>query len=249
MLLLKTFESIQPTYMLWRKKWHLKFFHIPRTLYPLKNLPHAFNYNTAELNLTKPNIFFLLEQYTKLTPNNPYLLTLWHYLYINHFMNQLFVNKTFTKYLNIQQLMEPNLLAYVIYGFKAIKWKRFYIIYGNEIWETLILAVWIKNLTLLMKWMKKYFESHHLRKHKRLFNLLIFLFGKLLWSYNIFFALKGVRVSMRGKFGKAGSVRKTRKYIKKGQCSYSNKNLAFVHRIIFIRTFTGTFSLTVEIFF
>lgn len=54
---------------------------------------------------------------------------------------------------------------------------------------------------------------------------------------------------LRGKFGKAGSVRKTRRYIKKGKCSYTAKNIALTSQTNIIRTFTGVFSIKFEVFF
>lgn len=54
---------------------------------------------------------------------------------------------------------------------------------------------------------------------------------------------------LRGKFGKAGSVRKTRRYIRKGKCSYTSKNIALVNQTNVIRTLTGVFSIKLEVFF
>lgn len=65
----------------------------------------------------------------------------------------------------------------------------------------------------------------------------------------MFLNLKGLRVSLRGKFGKAGSVRKIRRYIRRGKCSYSSKNLAMSEQTKVIRTITGVFSIKIEIFF
>lgn len=100
-----------------------------------------------------------------------------------------------------------------------------------------------------MSWMLLYFEKANLKKHRKLFLLLNLLLGKLIWNYNIYLQLKGLRLVLRGKFGKAGSVRKTRKYIRKGTCSYTSKNVASVNQTNVIKTLTGVFSIKLEIFF
>lgn len=58
-----------------------------------------------------------------------------------------------------------------------------------------------------------------------------------------------MRVILRGKFGKAGSVRKTRKYIKRGKCSYTAKKIGLVSQTNVIRTLTGVFAIKFEVFF
>ena len=97
--------------------------------------------------------------------------------------------------------------------------------------------------------MRGYFERTNLKKHRKLFLLLNLLLGKLVWNYNIFLQLKGLRVVLLGKFGKAGSVRKTRRYIRRGKCSYTSKNIALINQTNVIRTLTGVFSIKMEIFF
>jgi hypothetical protein len=94
-----------------------------------------------------------------------------------------------------------------------------------------------------------YFERTNLKKHRKLFIFLQLLLGNLIWNYNIFLQLKGLRVSLKGKFGKAGSVRKTRHYIKRGKCSYTSKNIGMVSQTNIIRTLTGVFSIKFEVFF
>lgn len=100
-----------------------------------------------------------------------------------------------------------------------------------------------------MDWMRKHFEKTNLKKHRKLFLLLNLLIGRLVWNYNIFLQLKGVRVVLRGKFGKAGSVRKTRKYIRRGKCSYTTKNIGLINQTNIIRTLTGVFAIKFEVFF
>lgn len=97
--------------------------------------------------------------------------------------------------------------------------------------------------------MRKYFEKTNLKKHRKLFLLLNLLLGRFVWSYNLFLQLKGLRIILRGKFGKAGSVRKTRKYIKRGKCSYTTKKIALINQTNLIRTLTGVFSIKFEVFF
>lgn len=151
--------------------------------------------------------------------------------------------------LNSRDIVPKHLIYYIVHSVKLIKWKRYYIIHSNEIIETLFIALWLKNIKLFMSWMRGYFERTNLKKHKKLFLLLNLLLGKFIWNYNIFLQLKGLRVVLRGKFGKAGSVRKTRRYIKKGKCSYTAKNIALINQTNIIRTLTGVFSIKFEIFF
>ncbi len=141
------------------------------------------------------------------------------------------------------------MIYYIVYAVKLVNWKKYYIIHSNHIVEILFIALWLKNIKLFMEWMRKYFEKTNLKKHRKLFLLLNLLLGKLIWNYNIFLQLKGLRVILKGKFGKAGSVRKTTRYIKKGKCSYTSKNIALINQTNIIRTLTGVFSIKFEIFF
>ena len=100
-----------------------------------------------------------------------------------------------------------------------------------------------------MKWLQKFFESRDLKKHRKVVILLGILLGKFAWGFNIFTKLKGLRVSIIGKFGKAGSVRKSRKYIKRGKCSFTSKKIAMVTQTKIIRTITGVFSVKLELFY
>ncbi len=97
--------------------------------------------------------------------------------------------------------------------------------------------------------MRKHFEKTNLKKHKKLFLLLNLLIGRFIWSYNLFLGLQGLRVALIGKFGKAGSVRKSRRYIKKGKCSYTTKKIALINQTNIIRTLTGVFSIKMEVFY
>jgi hypothetical protein len=176
-------------------------------------------------------------------------LKLWIHLQQAQQLTQLFMVKILPKFINTPTVIPTYLLPYLIFSAKSIKWKRFYIIHSNEILEKLYLSLWLKNLTLFMQWLKHYFEKRDLKKHKKLFLLLITILGKLIWGYNSFLQLRGLRVTLRGKFGKAGSVRKTRKYIKRGRYSYTSKNIAFISQAVVIKTKTGVFSIKLEVFF
>lgn len=97
--------------------------------------------------------------------------------------------------------------------------------------------------------MRKHFEKTNLKKHRKLFLLLNLLLGKFIWNYNIFLNLQGLRVALIGKFGKAGSVRKSRRYIRRGKCSYTTKKIALINQTNIIRTLTGVFSIKFEVFY
>lgn len=176
-------------------------------------------------------------------------INFWFFLYQQEYFSHVLKVPVIFKNFNSQKVIPASLLLYMLHSIKLIRWKRFYIMHSNEIVEILFLSLWLKNLKLFMDWMRKYFESTNLKKHRKLFLLLNTLLGKLIWNYNIFLQLKGLRVVLRGKFGKAGSVRKTRRYIRKGKCSYTSKNIALVNQTNIIRTLTGVFSIKLEVFF
>ena len=174
---------------------------------------------------------------------------MWDALYRNYYIGQLLLTPAYTNNINVHEVIPTPLLDYFLYSVKSLRWKSYYIKHGNEILELLFLSLWFKNLTLFMKWMRKYFEKINLKKHKKLFLLLKFLIGKLIWNFNLYLNIKGARIVLRGKFAKAGSVRKTRKYIKYGKCSYTSKQLASINETNIIRTTTGAFAIKMEIFF
>ena len=177
------------------------------------------------------------------------LISFYLYLYKTHYLSHILQTPVQFISINIQDIIPQELLSYMMYSATSIKWKKYYIVHSNEIIEMLFLCLWLKNINLFVKWIRKYFEKNNLKTHKKLFLLFKYLLGNFIWNYNLFFELKGLRLILRGKFGKAGSVRKTRKYIKKGKCSYTSKNLALVHRSTVIRTNTGTFAIKLEIFY
>ena len=194
--------------------------------------------------------FYLLTNSSKLQPHTQIdSQNFWFFLYQQQFFSLLFKIPVVLKNFNSQKVIPASLLLYMLHSIKLIRWKRFYIMHSNEIVEILFLSLWLKNLKLFMDWMRKYFEKTNLKKHRKLFILLNILLGKLVWNYNIFLQLKGLRVILRGKFGKAGSVRKTRRYIRRGKCSYTSKNIALVNQTNVIRTLTGVFSIKFEVFF
>jgi len=173
----------------------------------------------------------------------------WLFLYQQQYISLMLDNLVVFKSINSQQLIPQSLIAYIIYSVKSYNWKRYNITHSNEVIELLFISLWLKNLTLFMGWMRKYFEKANLKKHRKLFLLLNFLLGRFIWNYNIFLNLKGLRIILLGKFGKAGSVRKIRKYIKKGKCSYTSKNISLINQTNIIRTITGVFSIKMEIFY
>lgn len=61
--------------------------------------------------------------------------------------------------------------------------------------------------------------------------------------------VKGVNLSLKGKFAKAGSVRKSRRYIISGQSSRTSKQLGVYSKKLVIRTVTGVLGLKLSIFF
>lgn len=198
---------------------------------------------------TEFNILIALIQQSDNVPLTQVNSLFWDALYKNYYISELLRTPAFTKSINLQEVIPTALLDYLLYSVKSLRWKSYYIKHGNEILELLFLSLWFRNLTLFMKWMRKYFEKINLKKHKKLFLLLKFLIGKFIWNFNMFLNIKGARIILRGKFAKAGSVRKTRKYIKQGKCSYTSKNLASINETNIIRTTTGTFAIKMEIFF
>lgn len=202
-----------------------RFFPSDRTLKLLQAA--TINSNVSDLNT---NMFF-------------------YFLYQQQYFSSIYKTPVLLKNINSVDIIPYSTLKYLINSVKHIKWKRYFIMHGNEIVELLFISLWLKNLKLFMDWMKKHFEKTNLKKHRKLFLLLNLLLGKFIWNYNIFLNLQGLRVSLIGKFGKAGSVRKTRRYIRRGKCSYTTKKIALINQTNVIRTLTGVFSIKMEVFF
>lgn len=171
------------------------------------------------------------------------------YLCYQQYFSKLLMTTVALKSLNSRDVVPKSLIYYVVHSVKTMNWKRFYIIHSNEIIESLFMCLWLKNIKLFIIWIRNYFERFNLKKHRKLFLILNFLLGKLVWKHKLKLQLKGLRLTLRGKFSKAGSVRKTRKYIKRGKCSYTSKNIALTSNLVVIRTITGVFSIKLEVFF
>ena len=58
-----------------------------------------------------------------------------------------------------------------------------------------------------------------------------------------------MHLSLKGKFAKSGSVRKSRRYIIAGNSSRTSKNLGVFSKKLVIRTLTGVMGLKLSIFF
>lgn len=229
-----------------KRKWEILIFDIYIYIRPIRNFLIKNKYFKNIQYNTFIQIFNDQKNHHQQKFNTYYLFT---YIYQQQFISNLLKSPTVFKNINIQDIIPKELLAYMMYSVKSIRWKKFYIIHSNEIIEMLFLCLWLKNINLFIKWIRKYFEKNNLKKHKKLFLLFKYLFGSFIWNYNLLFKLKGIRFILRGKFGKAGSVRKSRKYIKRGKCSYTSKNIALVNQTKVIRTTTGVFSIKLEIFF
>lgn len=194
--------------------------------------------------------FTLLQKTATLSSANQLnLYTFWFFLYQQQYFSHLYKTPILLKNINAISVVPYSILKYMVNSVRNIRWKRYFIMHSNEIIEILLISLWLRNLKLFMDWMRKYFESTNLKKHRKLFLLLNLLLGKFIWNYNLFLSLQGLRVSLVGKFGKAGSVRKTRRYIKRGKCSYTTKKIALVSQTNLIKTLTGVFSIKFEVFY
>lgn len=171
------------------------------------------------------------------------------FLYQEQYFTTIYKTPVLLKNINAIEVVPYDILKYLINSVKHIKWKKYFIMHSNEIIEILFISLWLKNLKLFMDWMRRHFEKTNLKKHRKLFLLLNLLLGKFIWNYNLFLSLQGLRVSVIGKFGKAGSVRKSRRYIKRGKCSYTTKRIGLISQTNIIRTLTGVFSIKMEVFF
>ena len=136
-----------------------------------------------------------------------------------------------------------------MFQLKKIKWWKYEVKHSTQLVELILIALQFKNLNLIMKWIKSYFERRKLKKHKKLFFFLKYLFLNLIWKFSIKFNIKGIRLYLKGKIGKSGSVRKSKKFGQKGKVSYTTKSLALVSERIVVRTTTGTMGLLLEMFF
>lgn len=192
---------------------------------------------------------FLQKNSSLSSANQLNLYSFWFFLYQQHYFSCIYKTPILLKNMNAIDIVPHSILKYMINSVRNIRWKRYFIMHSNEIIEILLISLWLKNLKLFMDWMRKYFEKTNLKKHRKLFLLLNLLLGKFIWNYNLFLNLQGLRVSLVGKFGKAGSVRKTRRYIKRGKCSYTTKKIALVSQTNLIKTLTGVFSIKLEVFY
>jgi hypothetical protein len=169
--------------------------------------------------------------------------------YQNLFLQKLINIPTQIKNFNLSNFLPKELLCVLMYGLKHIKWWKYEIKHSNQLIELLLISIQFKNLNLVMRWIKSYFEKRVLKKHKKLFIFLKYLFLTLIWKFQFFFNIKGVRLYLKGKIGKAGSVRKSKKMVQRGKVSYTTKSLALISEKIVIRTLTGTMGLKLELFF
>ncbi len=234
----------QPRKLRWKKIFNMRYHLYRSTKLNLaqNSLPYYGISNWQKL-LLSPSVYNSKKKLSLDTHN------FWFFLYQQHYFSLILKTPTTMKTMNALEIVPRSLLLYMINSVKHIRWKKYFIMHSNEIIEILFLSLWLKNLKLFMDWMRKYFEKTTLKKHRKLFLLLNLLLGKFIWSYNLFLQLKGLRVVLRGKFGKAGSVRKTRKYIRRGKCSYTTKKIALINQTNLIRTLTGVFSIKFEVFF
>jgi len=183
----------------------------------------------------------------KLTNNNLFLS--FFLIYQNLFIQKLLSIPTQSKNVNVSNLFSSELLAFLMFNLRHVKWWKYGIKHNNQLVELILICVQLKNLNLFTKWIKKYFEFNSLKKHKKLFLIFNYILLKLIWKFNLSLNIRGIRLILKGKFSKAGSVRKTKKTVKKGKISYTNKALALVKEKIIIRTITGTLGISLELFF
>lgn len=243
---LKTRDQ-KPTYL--RSKW-IRVSYQKFQLYRYPNLLVGVTTPQLETYDSLARKFKLLTVSARLDKSSDAnLYNLWFFLYQQQYFGTIFKTPLILKTMNALDIVPQSTLTYMINSVKHIRWKKYFIMHSNEVVEILFLSIWLKNLKLFMDWMRKHFEKTNLKKHRRLFLLLNLLLGKFMWNYNIFFSLHGLRVVLLGKFGKAGSVRKTRRYIRRGKCSYTTKNIALINQTNVIRTLTGVFSIKVEVFY
>ena len=212
--------------------------------YPMSNFP------SLHLSLsTKAPLRILQAAHLNAGMSEFSVHTFLFFLYQQQYFSTIYKTPVVLKNINALDVVPYSTLKYLINSVRHIRWKRYFIMHSNEIIEILFISLWLKNLKLFMDWMRKHFEKTNLKKHRKLFLLLNLLLGKFIWNYNIFLNLQGLRVALIGKFGKAGSVRKSRRYIRRGKCSYTTKKIALINQTNVIRTLTGVFSIKFEVFY
>lgn len=188
---------------------------------------------------------FLLSNFSsKLILNNLCVI-----FYLQSYYNLLLKSPISLLNLNTAELVPAELLLHTLSALKTIKWSANSIRSSFDFVEMLFIAMSTKNINDLMGWIRSYFEKTNLKKHKKLFLFLKLIFSTLIWNYNTYFLVKGVHLSLKGKFAKSGSVRKSRRYILKGQVSRVNKGLGMLSKKFTIRTLTGVLGLKFCIFF
>ncbi len=249
MLLKYYLDDFELLNLTWDKRRWIRAVKYKNLVHSEKTVKSLVIFNTKNFK-KNTKLLLILDEFAYQSRVKPFdINNFWFFLYHQNYFTGLFKIPMLFKTFNSHQVVPRSLLVYMTHSAQFIKWKRYGIIHSNEIIEILFLCLWLKNLKLFMDWMRKYFETANIKKHRRLFLLLNLLLGKLVWNYNLFLQLKGLRLILRGKFGKAGSVRKTRKYIRRGKCSYTTKKIGLVTQTNVIRTLTGVFAIKFEVFF
>lgn len=181
--------------------------------------------------------------------NRVSLGTYWFLFYTQIYYQSLMHTPVSLVNINTRNLMPQHFLLHVLATLKSVKWRVYYLPSGIKFVEMLFIAMITKNTTILMRWIRFYFEKTNLKKHKRLFLFLKLILSRLIWNYNNYFSLRGVHLSLRGKFARTGSVRKSRRYIICGKVSRTSKNIAIYSKKTTIRTLTGVMGLKLSLFF
>ena len=154
----------------------------------------------------------------------------WQFININlKSSSKLFIKvwrKTYNKYILRQFFVSPWYYLYILT-------KLYYI---RDVSDFIILF-------------KYSFKNYSIRQHKRFF----YMFGKLWKMYYIilrkFKRMLGFRLYFKGKLGRKGSVRKSIIYVKKGNISFSKKNLRFNYKYFLVPTETGVVGCYISIFY
>ena len=207
----------------------------------LSKKPHSLSFNNTQFRY----LFLILER----IPQQDSLFYSFFLYYQNLYLNELLKFPCQIKNYNASDFLSKELMCVLMYNFRSIRWWKYEIKHSNQLIELILISIQLKNLNLVMKWIKSYFEKRVLKKHKKLFIFLKYLFLILIWRFQLYFNIRGVRLYFKGKIGKAGSVRKSKKIVQRGRVSYSTKSLALVSEKIVMRTLTGTLGLTLELFF
>ena len=173
------------------------------------------------------------------------VLTSFHLIFQNYFFSMFKYSFNFSL-VNLSNIFSRQLLGTSIDRLKKLTPRRLRIYYFTELSEILLSTLFSKNLNFIMLWFKKLVETRDFRYFSSCRRYFQQLFFKFLWKLNGIVSLKGFFIKFKGKFLKGGGKKKKIIY-RKGNFSFTTKDLRLVYKRIYIRTISGVIGFSVKL--